>query len=82
MKEMERLAALETNVDNMYKILTRLEAKIDAYQSNFVPRKELEKDLDSLSDRVADLEGTNRWLWRTVGAVLITGLMSLVVLVK
>jgi hypothetical protein len=63
-KDLERLAKLETQLESMGQVMLRLEAKIDAWQTNFLTRTEAEemfrsrdKELQSVKEELK--EGRN-----------------------
>lgn len=52
----ERLRALEVQISHLIEVNTRLEAKLDAYQTNFVPRAELTEMFRLRDEKIARLE--------------------------
>jgi predicted RNase H-like nuclease (RuvC/YqgF family) len=71
----ERLAALEAQLESVIDAqadikayMIRLEAKLDAYQTNYVPRQELNEMFRSRDEKIARLEDelkTRRQNWPT-----------------
>jgi chromosome segregation ATPase len=53
--EAERIASLEARLAGMETVLMRLEAKLDAYQSQFTPRQELYVMLEARDEKIKDL---------------------------
>jgi hypothetical protein len=58
-EDYEKIARLETQIDNLTNIVMRMDAKLDTWQENYVPRKEIyemfrarDKELADLSERV------------------------------
>lgn len=73
----ERLAALETGIKTLNTAITRLEAKIEAWNSAFVPRTEINEALKNRDERLKALEQNQTWLWRAIIGAVIGGIISL-----
>jgi C4-type Zn-finger protein len=52
----ERLTRQETRLETIEGVVTRLETKIDAWQTNFVSRELLEEKLERRDERIERLE--------------------------
>ena len=44
--------------------------------------KNLEEKIKVSNNRIQDLEDTNKWLWRAIGAALISALIALIINIK
>lgn len=55
-KEYERIARLETQLEGMVEGMGRIEAKLDAYAANFIPRTEAELRFQSAEKEIADIK--------------------------
>jgi hypothetical protein len=56
--DQERMAKFETQVENLVVVVTRMDAKMDAWQANFVSKELLEEKLKSRDEKILRLENT------------------------
>lgn len=54
--ESERMTKLETQLENLVAVVTRMDAKMDAWQANFVSKELLDEKLRARDERITRLE--------------------------
>lgn len=52
----ERMTKFETQLENLVVVVTRMDAKMDAWQANFVSKELLEEKLKSRDEKIERLE--------------------------
>jgi hypothetical protein len=52
----ERMTKFETQLENLVVVVTRMDAKMDAWQANFVSKELLEEKLRSRDEKIERLE--------------------------
>lgn len=77
-KDLERLAILETNTNNIEKLVVRLESKLDNYATNFATKSELDQALKFRDEQIRELKEGTLWLRRTLTTAVITGSVSFI----
>ncbi|KYC67160.1 hypothetical protein [Heyndrickxia coagulans] len=55
-KEYERIARLETQIENMAESVGRIESKLDAYTANFIPRAEAEMRFQNVEKEITEVK--------------------------
>jgi seryl-tRNA synthetase len=73
-KEFERIARLETHVENMAESVERIETKLDAYTANFLPRTEAEVRFEKVESEIKEVKNS-----RKANAALIVSIASVAV---
>jgi hypothetical protein len=79
-KDYERIATLETQLSALSKSLERIEAKLDAYSTNFLTRNEAELRFGQIETRLDKQEKNRRdniSLFVSVCALAVTFIFSL-----
>lgn len=74
-KEGERITALETQLLNLTKSIERIEIKLDAYSSNFIPRSEADLRFGQIEKEMSETKNNKRSniaLWISGAAVAVT----------
>lgn len=77
----ERMTKFETQLENLVVVVTRMEAKMDTWQQNFVSKELLEEKLKSRDEKIERLEeakSTNKHTLPLWVAAVIAG-VSLVI---
>jgi hypothetical protein len=84
-KDLERLAKLETQLESMGQVMLRLEAKIDAWQTNFLTRTEADemfrsrdKEIQSIKEELKETRNDKRNNFGIIPAYLSLG-VSLII---
>lgn len=57
-KEYERIARLETQIESMAESVGRIETKLDAYTTNFMPRAEAELRFQNAEKETSEVKKT------------------------
>lgn len=56
LSDAERMTKFETQLENLVTVVTRMDAKMDAWQANFVSKELLEEKLKYVNERIERLE--------------------------
>lgn len=75
----ELLAVVASKVDDLRTDVAQLTQAVDAGVETKVEVKSTKVQVDNLTSRVIDLEGSQRWLTRTVVGALIVAILSAVI---
>lgn len=75
----ELLAVVASKVDDLRTDVAQLTLAVDASVETKVEVKSTKVQVDNLTGRVSDLEGSQRWLTRTVVGALIVAILSAVI---
>lgn len=75
----ELLAVVASKVDDLRTDVAQLTQAVDASVETKVEVKSTKVQVDNLTGRVTDLEGSQRWLTRTVVGALIVAILSAVI---
>lgn len=75
----ELLAVVASKVDDLRTDVAQLTQAVDASVETKVEVKSTKVQVDNLTGRVIDLEGSQRWLTRTVVGALIVAILSAVI---
>lgn len=76
---------VEDNTKILTEILTRLaviENKIDDYKNIKEEAKEANTRSIQNEKDIQEIKDTNKWLWRTIGAILIAGAIGIIFNIK
>ncbi|WP_285103894.1 hypothetical protein [Promicromonospora sp. MEB111] len=77
--DIELLAVVASKVDDLRTDVGELRDAVNASVETKVEVQSTKVEVKALTDRVVDLEGSQRWLSRTVAGALIVAILSAVV---
>lgn len=81
LSDAERMTKFETQLENLVVVVTRMDAKMDAWQANFVSKELLEEKLKSRDEKIERLEeekSTNKHTLPLWAAVILSAIAVLV----
>jgi cell division protein FtsX len=90
----KKIDKLQFQMESVLVAVEKMDARLEAMQRGYVTREELQefkkfvgtlatqKDLDDTKEDVSDLKSWNTWLIRTVGGVIIAGIIGASYLIK
>lgn len=84
-KEYERITRLETQIENMAESVSRIETKLDAYTSNFLPRSEAEIRFLNVEKEIKEVKAnrkSNAALIVSVASVAVVFIFNLINLIN
>lgn len=74
----ERLAIMETKMDNIDRSVTQLVAEVKGWQTNYITRTELVTMLEFRDREIKELKEGNTWLRRQLFSSVLGGIVSLI----
>lgn len=90
----KKIDKLQFQMESVLVAVEKMDARLEAMQRGYVTREELQefkkfvgtlatqKDLDDAKEDIKDLKSWNTWLIRTVGGVIIAGVIGASYLIK
>ena len=90
----KKIDKLQFQMESVLVAVEKMDARLEAMQRGYVTREELQefkkfvgtlatqKDLDDAKEDIADLKAWNTWLIRTIGALIIAGVIGASYLTK